>query len=82
MCCHLEDNHSLMKLCNKKLQTYSRAFRGSMTFLRILTIRGFLSSFQNRSACHPIAEKFLKILVSYLERFLTIFINSPVIKNG
>lgn len=32
-------------------------FREWMAFIIILTLRGFPSSFQNRSACHPIAKK-------------------------
>lgn len=34
-----------------------RAFRKYMAFICILTVRGFLSSFQNRSVCHPNAKK-------------------------
>ena len=34
-----------------------RAFRQYVAFLCMLTIRGFVSSFHNRSACQPIANK-------------------------
>ena len=40
-----------------KLYTYKLAFRWCMAFLCLWTIRGFVSSFQNRSARQPIIEK-------------------------